>query len=588
MPIYHAPIRDMRFLLEEVLDAKQLQALSGFEELDVETIQSILLEGEKFCVSKLLPLFRSADEEGCSLSEGKVNTPRGFKEAFKAFREGGWNSITMAQEFGGQGLPKTVGVLFEEMACSTNTAFALYQSLTNGAYNALVDYASNELKQRYLPRMASGEWAASMCLTEPHCGSDLGLLRTKAISQTDGSFLVTGTKIFITAGDHDLNENVLHLVLARTPDAPEGIKGISLFLVPKILDNDDGTLGDRNGVTVGSIEHKMGIKGSVTCVMNFDNAIGYLIGDINQGMRAMFKMMNTERVTVGVQGLAAAELAYQNAVIYAKDRLQGRSVSGRSSVNLAADPIIVHGDVRRMLASIRATAEGCRALAVWLAIELDHISYATDSPRRQIAEDRVALLTPVVKAFLTDRGFESAVIGQQVFGGHGYIREHGMEQIVRDVRIAQIYEGTNGIQALDLVGRKLGLNGGRALSGFFEEIQNFIDTNLDSLPEFTDPLSEALISLREVTKTLLKNGSENPDDFSVSAVPYLDLFGYVTLAYLWARMAKAANSGSEPFHITKVKTARFYMRHILPRIHSLVSIVSAGSGEIMAYAEDEF
>lgn len=588
MPIYRAPIRDMRFLLEEVLDVAQLQELSEFVDVDAGTIQSILEEGEKFCVAELLPLFRSADEEGCRLEAGSVFTPKGFKDAFRVFREGGWNSIAMAKEYGGQGLPKTVAVLFEEMACATNASFALYQSLTNGAYNALVAYASEELKRRYLPRLASGSWAASMCLTEPHCGSDLGLLRTKAVQKADGSYRISGTKIFITGGDHDLNENILHLVLARVPDAPNGIKGISLFLVPKLLDGEDGALGRKNGVTVGSIEHKMGIKGSATCVMNFDEAEGYLVGEVNQGMRAMFKMMNAERVSVGVQGLAAADIAYQNAVAYAKERLQGRALSEAKSPEEAADRIIVHGDVRRMLLTMRAIAEGCRALAAWLAIELDLSNFSRDSDRRRLAEERVALLTPVVKAFTTDRGLEAAVMGQQIFGGHGYIREHGMEQLVRDVRIAQIYEGTNGIQALDLVGRKLGLRDGQVVAEFFGEIQGFIDANIDNLGDFVEPLAVALAALRSATTELLNRGAKNPDDIGTAAVSYLDLFGYVTLAYLWVRMAHAAVSGSEPFHETKLKTARFYLRHVLPRIQSLTELVSGGSEFIMAYAEDEF
>lgn len=588
MPIYRAPIRDMRFLLEEVLDAAQLQELNEFEDIDIGTIQSILEEGEKFCVAELLPLFRSADEEGCRLEDGDVFTPKGFRDAFRAFREGGWNSIAMAKEYGGQGLPKTVAVLFEELACATNASFALYQSLTNGAYNALVAYASEELKKRYLPRLASGSWAASMCLTEPHSGSDLGLLRTKAVAQSDGSYRISGTKIFITGGDHDLNDNILHLVLARVPDAPSGIKGISLFLVPKYMDGDDGTTGRRNGVTVGSIEHKMGIKGSATCVMNFDEAEGYLVGDVNQGMRAMFKMMNAERVTVGVQGLAAAEIAYQNAAAYAKERLQGRSLSGPKNPEEVADRIIVHGDVRRMLLTMRAITEGCRALATWLAIELDLSNYSRDLDRRRLADERVALLTPVMKAFTTDRGLEAAVMGQQIFGGHGYIREHGMEQLVRDVRIAQIYEGANGIQALDLIGRKLGLRDGQVVAEFFGEIQGFIDANIDQLRDFVEPLAVALAALRSATTELLNRGAKNPEDIGTAAVPYLDLFGYVTLAYLWGRMAHAAVSGNEPFHETKLKTARFYLHHVLPRIHSLTELVSSGSEFIMAYAEDEF
>ncbi|MEW8011804.1 MAG: acyl-CoA dehydrogenase C-terminal domain-containing protein [Candidatus Thiodiazotropha sp.] len=591
---YKAPLRDMRFIFDEVLDGSRLQALSGFEEVDPDTVEAILEEAGKFCENELLPLNRDGDEEGCRWEGGRVTTPKGFKEAYRSLCESGWNSIAMDADYGGQGLPKTLHLMIDEMICSSNLSFSLYPGLTNGAYAALAAYASDEIKETYFPRMADGTWSASMCLTEPHCGTDLGLLRTRAVPQDDGSYRISGTKIFITAGEHDLTDNILHLVLARTPDAPKGIKGISLFLVPKILVGDDGSLGEANGVTCGSIEHKMGIKASATCVLNFDDANGFLIGDLNKGMRAMFKMMNTERVAVGMQGLGISEAAYQAAVGYARERIQGRALSGARQPDMAADPLIVHPDVRRMLLTVRANSEGCRALAIWLGMQLDISAHEQDAEKRQEAEDLVALLTPVAKAYLTDVGFDSAVLGQQVFGGHGYIREHGMEQLVRDARIAQIYEGANGVQAMDLVGRKLAAEGGRYLERYFALIEAFISENQrdEALNEFVQPLVRAFGHLQEATGWLSRSAVENADEIGAAAYDYLRLTGQVTLALFWARMAKTAlvkqAESDEAFYRTKLKTARFYMQRLLPQTQSLLASIRSGAASLMGFDEEEF
>ncbi len=491
---YTAPVRDMRFLFEEVLDGEQLQQYEKFADIDADTLEVILEEAGKFCAAELLPINMIGDEQGAKLKDGKVVPPPGFKEAYQAYCEAGWNSIAMGQEYGGQGLPKTVHMLIDEILSSTNMAFGLYPGLTNGAYTALDSEASDEVKQTYFPKMAEGTWSGTMCLTEPQCGTDLGLIKTRAEPQDDGSYLISGTKIFITCGEHDLTENIAHLVLARTPDAPAGIKGISLFLVPKFMVNEDGTPGERNSLECVSTETKMGIRGAPACVMSFENARGYLVGELNRGMRPMFKMMNTERVAVGIQGLGISEGAYQRAIAYAKDRTQGRSLTGAKRPEKTADPIIVHPDVRRMLLTIRAKTEGCRALAVWMGLHLDIVANETDAEKRQQAEDLIALLTPVTKAYLTDVGFDSAVWAQQVFGGHGYIHDYGIEQLVRDARIGQIYEGTNGVQAMDLVGRKLPADDGRAVKSYLAMLGNYIADNRDSaeLQQFIEPLSSAV------------------------------------------------------------------------------------------------
>ncbi len=463
MPAYKAPLRDMRYVLFELLGGDALTSLPGFEDFSRDTIDAVLEEAAKICEQVLQPLNRSGDEEGCAFENGVVRTPKGFKEAYDTFREGGWTGIACDPAYGGQGLPAAVNTLVEEMICASNLSFGMYPGLSHGAYVSVHGYGADELKETYLPKLVDGTWSGTMCLTEPQCGTDLGLLRTRAAPNGDGSYKITGTKIFISAGEHDLTENIIHLVLARLPDAPKGVKGISLFLAPKFLVKPDGSLGPRNGVACGSIEHKMGIKASSTCVMNFDGAQGWLIGEPHKGMQAMFAMMNAERLAVGVQGLGLAEASYQGAAAYARERLQGRALSGPKYPDKPADPLLVHPDIRRMLLTQRAYIEGSRALAVWAAKSLDIAKRHPDPAERAKAEDFIAVVTPVVKALMTDLGFEATNLGVQVFGGHGYIRENGMEQFVRDCRIAQIYEGANGIQALDLVGRKMPAHAGRFL-----------------------------------------------------------------------------------------------------------------------------
>jgi butyryl-CoA dehydrogenase len=557
--------------------------------LDRETLASILEEAGKFVSERLLPLNRSGDEAGCGLTEGRVTTPDGFKAAYDEFIEAGWNSIAFDPEYGGQGLPKSLHMLVDEMICACNLSFSLYPGLTNGAWTALEGYADPALKARYFPKMAEGLWSGSMCLTEPHSGSDLGLLRTRAEPQEDGSYRITGTKIFITAGEHDLTDNIIHLVLARLPDAPSGIKGISLFVVPKILSDEAGELGEPNSLSCGAIEQKMGIKASATCVLNFDAAKGWLVGEANKGMRAMFKMMNTERLATGIQGLGIAEAAYQNAVAYAKERLQGRSPRGAQQRDTTADPLTVHPDIRRMLLTMRALTEGCRALSVWVAQLIDLATRSSGALQRQEAEELVALLTPVVKAYFTDCGFEVANLGMQVFGGHGYIREQGMEQLVRDARIGQIYEGTNGVQAMDLVGRKLPMADGTLLERFLFPLREFIKaTEGDTeISEFTAPLADAGERLEHAAKTLLQRAAENPAETGAGATDFLQLFGLTALAFMWARMAQiglAQRDGEEAlYYDAKVRTARFFMQRVLPRCEAHYRAIEAGAESMMDF-----
>jgi len=594
MASYKTPLRDMHFVYNELLDPKAIQELPGFEEIDSEIVDALLEEAGKFCEEQLFPLNRTGDEEGCHFEDGKVTTPKGFKEAYNAFCEMGLSSLTSDPEYGGQGLPKTVAMMAEEAMCSANVSFGLYPGLTAGAAHAIETYATDKLKEAYLPNMIEGTWAGAMGLTEPHCGTDLGLCRTKALPQDDDSYLVTGTKIFISSGDHDLTENIIHLVLARTPDAPEGIKGISLFLVPKISVNDDGALGDANGVTCGSIEHKMGIKASSTCVINFDDAKGYLVGKLNKGMEAMFVMMNNERLGVGMQGLGIAEASYQGAVEYARERLQGRALTGAKNPDDIADPIMVHPDVRRMLLTQRALVEGNRALAGWVAFEHDHLHNHPDASRRKQAEDFIALMTPVVKAFMTDCGTEVANIGVQVFGGHGYIRENGMEQYARDARITQIYEGTNGIQALDLLGRKMPAHFGRNLRPFFHTIRDYIyEKEMDfELKDFLVPLAKAFGRLQKITGVLAQRGMKNPDEIGSASTDYLRMLALVALAYQWMRMAEIGikkRDGDEPvFYQAKIDTARFYFERILPQTGSLFATMMAGSKSTMSFNDEAF
>jgi butyryl-CoA dehydrogenase len=596
MATYKAPLRDMRFVLYELHDGAALSSLPGLEDMTPELFDPVLEEAAKVCEEVLFPLNRSGDEEGCHFENGVVRTPKGFPEAYKTFREGGWTSVTSDPAYGGQGVPNIVNVLITEMICSANLSFGLYPGLTQGACKALATHGSDELKQRYMPKLIDGTWSGTMCLTEPHCGTDLGLCRTKAVPNNDGTYRLSGTKIFISAGEHDLTENIIHFVLARLPDAPPGIKGISLFLVPKFLPKDDGTPGKRNGVSCGAIEHKMGIKASATCVLNFDEATAWLVGVPHKGMRSMFTMMNEERLAVGLQGLGLAEASYQGAVAYARERLQGRSLAGAKYPDKPADPIIVHLDVRRMLLNMRAAAEGCRALGAWVGKAVDTAAHSEDPKAKQEAEDFVALMTPIVKALFTDYGFEAANHGVQVMGGHGYIREHGMEQYVRDARIAQVYEGTNGVQALDLVGRKLGAHMGRNLRSFFHPVADFIQSRSDNpaLARYVDPLTKAFVRLQQATGQIAKVGLKRPEEAGAAATEYLRLFGLVALAYQWARMAEVSlkkleeKSGEDDFYRAKLATGAFFMDKVLPQTGALFSSIMAGGSTMIAFPEAAF
>ncbi len=596
MAEYRAPLRDMRFVLNEVFQAGlQWAAMPGLAELvDPEMADAILEEGAKLTARELAPLNRSGDEEGASWSDGVVITPKGFKEAFAAYAEGGWVGLGGNPDFGGMGMPKMLSVQFEEMMYSANNSFSLYPVLTSGACLAINAHASDELKSAYLPNMYAGVWAGSMCLTEPHSGTDLGIIRTRAEPQADGSYAITGTKIFITGGEHDLNENIIHLVLAKLPDAPAGPRGISLFLVPKVLVNEDGSLGDRNRVSCGSIEHKMGIKASATCVMNFDGATGYLVGEVNKGLAAMFTMMNYERLSIGIQGLGCSEMTYQNAVEYAKERLQSRAATGPVEPDKIADPIIVHPDIRRMLMNIKATTEAGRAFSTYVGLQLDLAKHSENEDVRARAEGLVALLTPVAKAFFTDIGLDNCVQGQQVFGGHGYIREWGQEQLVRDVRIAQIYEGTNGIQALDLMGRKTVANGGKLFKLFADEIRHFLEAGEAAAGqgEFNKSLAAALDELEDLTVTVVENAQTNPNEVGAASVEYLHAFGYVAYAYMWAKMAstalKSLGGSDDSFYQGKLSTARYYFKRLMPRLDALSKAVRSGADPLYELDVEQF
>jgi len=592
MADYKAPLRDIRFVLNEVFKVSRLWAAMPAlaEVVDEETANAILEEAGKISAELIAPLSRSGDEQGCAWNNGEVSTPDGFAQAYRAFAEGGWGGVGGDPAYGGMGMPKVIGAQVEEMVNGANLSFGLYPMLTAGACLAIKAHASEELKSAFLPNLYAGIWAGSMCLTEPHAGTDLGIIRTKAEPQADGSYKVSGTKIFITGGEQDLTENIIHLVLAKLPDAPAGPKGISLFLVPKFMVNADGSLGSRNALSCGSIEHKMGIKASATCVMNFDGATGWIIDAPNRGLAAMFTMMNYERLGVGIQGLATGERSYQNAVEYARDRLQSRSPSGAQSKDTVADPIIVHPDVRRMLLTMKAANEGGRAFSTYVAMQLDTARFSENTATRQRAEGLVALLTPVAKAFLTDMGLETTIHGQQIFGGHGYIREWGQEQLVRDVRITQIYEGTNGIQALDLVGRKVVGTGGELYKLFADEIRHFTATACADLAEFTRPLNSALDNLDELTAWLLDRSKNNPNEIGAASVEYLHAFGYTAYAYMWALMAKASVSreAQDDFYASKLGTARFYFARLLPRVQSLAASVKAGSDSLYLLDADQF
>ncbi|HEY1475453.1 MAG TPA: acyl-CoA dehydrogenase C-terminal domain-containing protein [Pseudolabrys sp.] len=595
MPTYKAPVDDALFLLNDVFHLDRYGNLPGFGDATPDVVEAVLREAAKFSEEVLTPLNRIGDKEGCKRNpEGSVTTPTGFKDAFKQLVAGGWIGISVPAEFGGQGLPATMTSIVNEYLCSANQAFAMYAGLTQGAIAALLAHAAPELKAKFLPKMVEGVWTGTMNLTEPHCGTDLGLLRTKAVKQSDGSYKITGTKIFISAGEHDLAENNVHLVLARIEGAPAGVKGISLFVVPKLTVNDDGSLGGPNGVSCGSIEEKMGIHANSTCVMNYDGAVGWLIGEENRGLNAMFVMMYEARLGVCIQGLAQSEVAYQNAVIYAKERLQGRALSGVKYPDKPADPIIVHPDVRRTLMTIRAFNEAARALVIWTSLKGDIHRRAEDAKERQSADDYMGLLTPVVKGVLTDTGFANTVMAQQVFGGHGYIAEHGMEQFVRDARIAMIYEGANGIQALDLVGRKLGKDGGRAVMAFFNEVQTYLKERADSdtMNVYLKPLGAALGHLQQATMWFMQNAMAKPDNAGAGAMDYMHMFGLVALGYMWCRiaeaaLAKSANGGS-PTMQAKLVTARFFMERMLPETATHFARIQSGAGSTMELSDEAF
>ncbi|MDE1895662.1 MAG: acyl-CoA dehydrogenase C-terminal domain-containing protein [Rhodospirillales bacterium] len=589
MQTYTAPLRDMRFVLHELHPAKPLP---GTEDFTPDLLDSVLEEAGKFCAEILLPLNAPGDEEGCHYENGVVRTPKGFKEAYKAFSEAGWGALNADPQYGGQGLPETVAKLVEEMICACNISFGLYPGLSHGAYVALKSHGSEELKDFYLPKLVSGEWSGTMCLTEAHCGTDLGLLRTKAAPQENGSYTLNGSKIFISAGEHDMAENIIHLVLARLPDAPPGIKGISLFLVPKFLPDANGKPGQRNGVSCAAIEHKMGIKASATCQINFDDAKGFLVGAAHKGMQAMFVMMNSERLSVGTQGLGIGEAAYQGAVAYAKDRLQGRSLAGAKYPEKPADPIIVHPDIRRNLMTMRAYNEGCRALGIWVAGVMDIAERSEDPKEKAEAEEFIAIITPVVKALFTDLGFESANLAVQTYGGHGYIRDHGMEQLVRDSRIAMIYEGTNGIQALDLVGRKLPANMGRGLRRFFHPLAAFIEAEQThpKIGKMVQGFARAFGALQLATGFIAERGLKDAEEAGAAATDYLRLFGLVALGFMWMRTAKIAAeaSGDEEFYTAKLATARFFVERILPQAGALLFTIKSGKGAMMALEDSAF
>ena len=593
MPAYTAPVRDMQFLLNDVMNVQSAN-IPGYDELDPDFLTAILNECGKINADVLAPLNAIGDTQGCTLENGVVRTPDGFKDAFEQVKEGGWTGIDCDPEFGGQGLPYLIGTAVGEMFASSNMAFGMYQGLTHGAYSAIHAHGTQEQKETYLPNMVSCDWTGTMNLTEPHCGTDLGLMRTKAEPQADGTFKITGQKIFISAGEHDMSDNIIHLVLAKIPGGPAGVKGISLFIVPKFLVNPDGSLGERNTLSVGKIEEKMGIHGNATCVMNYDGATGYLLGQEHKGMRAMFTMMNEARLGVGLQGLAQAEIAYQNALAYAKDRLQGRDVTGVKNPDGPADPLIVHPDIRRNLMDQKSFVEAGRALIFWAAQLIDQHHRNTDAQ----ADGLVSLLIPVIKGFLTDRGFDMTVQAQQIYGGHGYIEEWGMSQFARDARIAMIYEGANGVQALDLVGRKLATDGGKHVMAFFEIVKSFIAENKDMDEEFQAqflaPLKQASKDLQAATMYFMEAGMKNPNDALAGSYDYMHLFGHTALGFMWARMAKVAKTALQngtddaAFYETKVTTGHYYMAKQLPSTGALLAKITAGSSPVMTLSADQF
>ncbi len=592
MPTYTVPEKEFQFLLHEVMNVSE-QSIDGYAEMDADFTGAVIGEAGKIASEMLTPLNAVGDKQGCTLENGVVRTPEGFKEAFDQVREGGWTGLDMPEQYGGQGMPYVMGIAINEIFSSANQAFAMYQGLTHGAASAILVHGTDEQKEKWLPKMVSCEWTGTMNLTEPHCGTDLGLMRTKAEPQKDGSYAITGQKIFISSGEHDMAENIVHLVLAKIPGGPEGIKGVSLFIVPKFLVNEDGSLGNRNGVTCGSIEEKMGIHGNSTCVMNYDGATGWLLGEEHKGMRAMFTMMNEARIGVGVQGLAQAEVAYQNALAYAKERLQGRAVTGAENPDGPADPLIVHPDIRRNLMQQKSFAEAARAFALWGAHLVDRSHRAGDGD----AEGLVSLLTPVIKGFLTDMGYDMTVQAQQVYGGHGYIEEHGMSQFTRDARIAMIYEGANGIQALDLVGRKLAQDGGKHVMAFFDLVKGFIKENEDNealKAGYLEPLKAASKDLQAAGMYFMQHGVKTPNAALAGSYDFMHLFGHVCLGLMWARMAKAADAAlksgnTDPdFYAAKMATGRFYMARMLPATKMHLARIESGAEPVMALEPAQF
>ena len=592
MPIFNAPLDNIKFVLHDLLNVEQLSNIPDYEEATRDLINPIIEEGAKLCEQTLFPLNQSGDKEECHFDNGKVTTPKGFKEAYELFTQGGWCGLSSDPKYGGMGMPQIVNTVMQELICASNMSFGMYPGLSQGAYDALYMHGTDELKETYIPKLITGQWSGTMCLTEPHCGTDLGLIKTKALPSDDGSYNITGTKIFISAGEHDLTENIIHLVLARLPDAPKGVKGISLFIVPKYLPDDN----NQNNVSCGSIEHKMGIKASSTCVMNFENSKGWLVGKANKGLNAMFTMMNSARLGVAMQGLGIAEVSYQNALAYAKDRLQMRSLTGIKAPDKPADPIIVHPDIRRMLLTMKAFTEGARALSYWTAINLDISLKHPDEKVRKEADDLVALLTPILKAYQTDMGFECANHAIQIHGGHGYISEYGIEQYARDARIAQIYEGTNGIQALDLVGRKLGKDMGRLLRRFFHPVYDYIQKNQSNheLQEFVLPLAKYFAKLQQATAIIAEKGMANPDEAAAASTDYLRMFALVALGYMWVQMvekainAKDTGKYSDEFLDAKIHTARFFFSRMLPEADYKFKAILSGAENLMNIKAESF